>query len=161
MDNRPILRADDALEIIAFMLNEQQFAVRTTSIREIRGWAPVTPLPHTPPEVVGVMNLRGTVIPIVDLSSKLGMPPVEATERSAIVVTSVKGKTIGMMVDRVSDILSVSAADLQPVPATAGLATTGYAEGIFARDKTMICFLNLDAIFANSDPDNWDSQSAA
>jgi len=156
-----VTRADDALEIIAFMLNEQQFAVRTTSIREIRGWAPVTPMPHTPPEVLGVMNLRGTVIPIIDLSSKLGMPPAEASERSAIVVTSVKGKTIGMMVDRVSDILTVSGADLQPVPAAAGLATTGYAEGIFATDKMMICFLNLDAIFATTDPEEWDGEAEA
>ncbi len=160
MDHAPIIRGDGALEIIAFMLSEQQFAVRTTSIREIRGWAPVTPLPHTPPEVVGVMNLRGTVIPIIDLACKLGMPPAEASERSAIVVTSVKGRTIGMMVDRVSDILTVSAADLQPVPAAAGLATTGFAEGIFARDKVMICFLNLDAIFATADPESWDSQGA-
>ncbi|MES5097446.1 chemotaxis protein CheW [Agrobacterium sp. BA1120] len=160
MDHAPIIRGDGALEIIAFMLSEQQFAVRTTSIREIRGWAPVTPLPHTPPEVVGVMNLRGTVIPIIDLACKLGMPPAEASERSAIVVTSVKGRTIGMMVDRVSDILTVSAADLQPVPAAAGLATTGFAEGIFARDKVMICFLNLDAIFATADPESWDAQAA-
>ncbi len=160
MDHAPITSGDGALEIIAFMLSDQQFAVRTTSIREIRGWAPVTPLPHTPPEVVGVMNLRGTVIPIIDLACKLGMPPAEASERSAIVVTSVKGRTIGMMVDRVSDILTVSAADLQPVPAAAGLATTGFAEGIFARDKVMICFLNLDAIFATADPESWDAQAA-
>lgn len=155
------VRADDALEIIAFLLNDQQFAVRTTAIREIRGWAPVTPIPHTPPDVLGVMNLRGTVIPIIDLSAKLGMPPAEASERSAIVVTSVKGKTIGMMVDRVSDILTVSAADLQPVPAAAGLATTGYAEGIFARDKMMICFLNLDAIFATAEPEEWGVEAEA
>ncbi|SCX19154.1 chemotaxis protein CheW [Agrobacterium rosae] len=161
MEHNPIKRADDALEIIAFMLNDQQFAVRTTSIREIRGWAPVTPLPHTPPEVVGVMNLRGTVIPIIDLACKLGMPAAEANERSAIVVTSVKGKTIGMMVDRVSDILTVPASDLQPVPATAGLATTGYAEGIFARDKVMICFLDLNAIFAAPEADSWETPNAA
>ncbi|WP_174062396.1 chemotaxis protein CheW [Agrobacterium larrymoorei] len=152
---------DTTLEIIAFMLHEQQFAVRTTSIREIRGWAPVTPIPHTPPEVLGVMNLRGTVIPIVDLSTKLGMAPTEATERSAIVVTSVKNRTVGLMVDRVSDILTVSAADLQPVPVAAGIAATGFAEGIFAKDKMMICFLNLDAIFATADPSRWDAETAA
>ncbi|WLD96330.1 chemotaxis protein CheW [Agrobacterium leguminum] len=154
--NKMLARTNDSLEIIAFMLHEQQFAVRTTSIREIRGWAPVTPLPHTPPEVLGVMNLRGTVIPIVDLSVKLGMVAAEATERSAIVVTSVKGKTIGMMVDRVSDILTITESELQPVPVAAGIAATSYAEGIFARDKDMICFLNLDAIFAASEPGEWE-----
>jgi purine-binding chemotaxis protein CheW len=147
----------DTLEIIAFMLGDQQFCVRTTSIREIRGWAPVTPLPHTPPEVAGVMNLRGTVIPIVDLSIKLGMPAKSATERSAIVVTTVKGRTIGLMVDRVSDILTVSVSELQPVPPAAGIAATGYAEGILTHDKQLICFLNLEAIFAGVDPSDWES----
>lgn len=145
----------DSLEIIAFMLSEQQLCVRTTSIREIRGWAPVTPLPHTPPEVLGVMNLRGTVIPIVDLSIKLGMAATRAKERSAIVVTSVKGKAIGLMVDRVADILTVSLSELQPVPTAAGIAATGYAEGILAHDKQMICFLNLEAIFAGANPNDW------
>lgn len=154
MDTHRAMNAD-SLEIIAFMLSEQQFCVRTTSIREIRGWAPVTPLPHTPPEVLGVMNLRGTVIPIVDLSIKLGMAATNANERSAIVVTSVEGETIGLMVDRVSDILTVLLSELQPVPTAAGIAATGYAEGILAHDKQMICFLNLEAIFAGVDPGDW------
>ncbi len=150
--NASFKTSDSGLEIIAFMLHSQQFCVRTTSIREIRGWAPVTPLPHTPPEVLGVMNLRGTVIPIVDLSVKLGLPQTAASERSAIVVTHVSAKTIGLMVDRVSDILTVAIEDLQPVPVAAGITSAGYAEGIFARDKDMICFLNLDAIFSADTP---------
>lgn len=154
--NDALSRSSDALEIIAFMLGDQQFCVRTISIREIRGWGPVTPLPHTPPEVLGVMNLRGTVIPIVDLSVKLGMAPAQATERSAIVVTTVRDKTIGLMVDTVSDILTIAVRDLQPVPVAAGIAATGYAEGILAHDKQMICFLNLEQIFAGEDPSAWD-----
>jgi len=140
----------DALEIIAFMLHGQQFCVRTTSIREIRGWAPVTPIPHAPSDVLGVMNLRGMVIPIVDLAIKLGMPPAKTTERSAIVVTNVKGQTVGLMVDRVSDILTISGSELQPVPIGVGLTSTSFAEGIFARDKDMICFLDLEAIFSST-----------
>ncbi|MEA3533904.1 chemotaxis protein CheW [Rhizobium sp. CC-YZS058] len=147
-------QAGDALEIIAFMLHGQLFCVRTVAIREIRGWAPVTPLPHTSPEVMGVMNLRGTVIPIVDLAMKLGMPPAQTSERSAIVVTSVHGNTIGMMVDRVSDILTIASSDLQPIPAAAETAM-GYAEGVFARDKDMICFLNLESIFSVDSAAAW------
>lgn len=154
--SQELSRNADVLEIIAFMLHDQQFCVRTTSIREIRGWAPVTPLPHSPTEVMGVMNLRGTVIPIVDLAIKLGMPSADTNERSAIVVTVVRGKTIGLMVDRVSDILTIRSDELQPVPVAAGIAATGYAEGIFARDKEMTCFLNLDAIFTAGEPEGWE-----
>lgn len=73
----------ETLEIIAFRLHEQQFCVRTTTIREIRGWGPAMPIPQAPSEVMGVMNLRGSVIPIINLAIKLGMPGTEPTERSA------------------------------------------------------------------------------
>jgi len=148
--SEPHAGADHAHELIAFMLHDQEFCVHTTSIREIRGWAPVTPLPHCPYDVLGVINLRGTVIPIVDLAIKLGMGPAKPTQRSAIVVTSVEGRMIGLMVDRVSDILTIPNSELQPVPSGAGIASSGYAVGIFARDKQMICFLNLEAIFGGA-----------
>ena len=91
--------AGDTLEIIAFRLHEQEFCVKTTTIREIRGWAPSTPIPHSPPDVIGVMNLRGTVIPIIDLAHKLGMKSTEANERSAIVVAEVHSMVVGLVVD--------------------------------------------------------------
>ena len=72
---QPIIgRDDDMLEIIAFRLNGQEFCVMTTAIREIRGWSPSTPMPHSPPEVLGVMNLRGSVIPVIDLARRLECP---------------------------------------------------------------------------------------
>ena len=104
----------DTLEIIAFRLHDQEFCVKTTTIREIRGWAPSTPIPHAPADVIGVMNLRGSVIPIIDLAYKLGMKSTVANERSAIVVAEVHNMVIGMLVDRVSDILTISS---QPGPA--------------------------------------------
>jgi purine-binding chemotaxis protein CheW len=109
-------RHESMLEIIAFRLRAQEFCVRTTAIREIRGKVPATPLPHSPPEVVGMMNLRGTVIPIIDLALKLGMKAAEPTERSAIVVTEAGAMVIGLLVDGVSDILTLPADVLQPIP---------------------------------------------
>ncbi|NKN35440.1 purine-binding chemotaxis protein CheW [Agrobacterium sp. a22-2] len=141
--------AAEFLEIIAFRLNDQSFCVKTRSIREIRGWAPVTPIPHAPYEVLGVINLRGTVIPIIDLAVKLGMPGTEASERSAIIVTDVNNMTLGLLVEGVSDILTVPAESLQPVPQTAGQAAK-FSEGILAHQDAMICFLNLEELFAAS-----------
>jgi len=98
MNNLSLSRfqSEGTLEIIAFRLQDQEFCVKTTTIREIRGWGPATPLPHSPPEVIGVMNLRGSVIPIIDLAHKLGMPPAQPTVRSAIVVTEAHGMVIGL-----------------------------------------------------------------
>ncbi|MBB4288034.1 purine-binding chemotaxis protein CheW [Rhizobium leguminosarum] len=137
----------ETLEIIAFRLHDQEFCVRTTTIREIRGWGLATPIPHAPSDVIGVMNLRGTVIPIIDLAYKLGMKSTEANERSAIVVAEIHGMATGLVVDRVSDILTITADLLQPVPDISVSNGMRYADGIIAQPDGMICFLNLERMF--------------
>ncbi|MBO0902662.1 chemotaxis protein CheW [Jiella sonneratiae] len=139
---------DDPIEIIAFYLGDQQFCVRTTSIREIRGWAKSTPLPHASPEIMGMMNLRGAVIPVINTARKLGQGWSTPSERSAIVVAELGGTVFGLMVDRVSDILTLDQSMIQPVPEMTAGYEKGYVEGIFAHQGDMICFLNLDRMFA-------------
>ncbi|WP_337271041.1 chemotaxis protein CheW [Oryzifoliimicrobium ureilyticus] len=139
-----------SLEILAFRLHGQEFCVKTTTIREIRGWVPATHLPHAPAEVVGVINLRGTVVPIVDLAVKLGMEAMVASERSAIVVAEVSGTVIGLLVDAVSDILTVASDNLQPVP-QATIGGLDFSEGMIVTDSGMICFLNLQRLFGEGE----------
>lgn len=141
----------EMLEIIAFRLHDQEFCVKTTTIREIRGWAPCTPIPHSPPEIIGVMNLRGSVIPIIDLAYKLGMTSTVANERSAIVVAEVHTMVIGMLVDRVSDILTIPSSQVQPVPEVTASFDKTFCEGIIANENGMICFLNLAKMFKDAE----------
>jgi purine-binding chemotaxis protein CheW len=138
-------------EIIAFRISDQEFCVRTTTIREIRGWAPSTPMPHSPPDIIGVMNLRGSVIPIIDLACKLGIKSKQATERSAIVVAEVHEMVLGLVVDSVSDILTIRASQVQPVPEITTPFDRGVAEGIITHENDMICFLDLSCIFQPGD----------
>ena len=145
----------DMIDIIAFRLHQQEFCVKTTTIREIRGWAPSTPIPHSPPEVLGVMNLRGSVIPIIDLAYKLGMSSTEADQRSAIVVAEVHEMIIGMLVDRVSDILTVPRSQIQPIPEAAASLSNSYSEGIITSGESMICFLNLSKMFREKEVEDW------
>lgn len=147
-DQQPTLGLDsDTLEMIAFRLNGQEFCVMTTTIREIRGWSPSTPIPHSPPDVIGVMNLRGSVIPIVDLSRKLGMTPTSPNERSAIVVADVHSAVLGILVDQVSDILTVRGEQIQPLPEIAASFDRSFSDGIITHDQGMIFFLNLARMF--------------
>nr|WP_295979608.1 chemotaxis protein CheW [uncultured Agrobacterium sp.] len=145
------IKGQTTLDIIAFQLGEQTFCIETTSVREIRGWAASTPLPHSSPEILGIINLRGTVIPTIDLSRKLGMRSGETTERSAIVVVEVSGKPMGLVVDQVTDMLSVTADQLQPTPDIAGSVDRSFCEGIITHVSGMICFLNLNSMFAPAD----------
>src|SRR4051812_31236560 len=93
-------------ELIAFRIGDQEFCIDVMSVREIRGWTPATAIPYAPPYVLGVINLRGAVLPIMDLSARLGMKPAEPTVRHVIIVTQVNRHTVGLLVDAVSDILT-------------------------------------------------------
>ncbi|WP_156462005.1 chemotaxis protein CheW [Rhizobium sp. Leaf311] len=140
-----------SVDIIAFHLHEQEFCVKTTMVREIRGWAPCTPIPHAPENVLGVMNLRGTVFPIIDLAGKLGMGSNRGNERCAIVVADVDSVIIGLVVDRVSDILTIEEKRVQPVPPLAVGFDARFTRGMIAQNTGMTCFLDLSALFCGSD----------
>ncbi|MBB4104551.1 purine-binding chemotaxis protein CheW [Rhizobium borbori] len=117
------------------------------SVREIRGWTPATAMPHSPAYVLGVINLRGAVLPIIDLSARLGMKPAEPSARHVIIVAQFKNQVAGLLVDAVSDILTVTDENIQPVPEVSSDLERQYARGIFAIDKRMICMIELDALF--------------
>lgn len=150
-----------SVDIIAFHLHDQEFCVKTTTVREIRGWAPCTPIPHAPENVLGVMNLRGTVIPIVDLAGKLGMLSNRGNERCAIVVADVQNVIIGLVVDRVSDILTIDEKRVQPLPPLAVAFDARFTRGMIAQETGMTCFLDLTAIFSGSDlPEDFGNAAA-
>jgi purine-binding chemotaxis protein CheW len=136
------------LEIVSFHLGDQEFCIDIMAIREIRGWAPVTPMPHTPPYVLGLINLRGAVIPVIDMACRLGMKMTEPSERSAIIVTDIAGKLVGLLVEQVSDMMTIKSEDLQPAPEIIPEAQRAFCRGIVALEKTMVCFLNLDTVIA-------------
>lgn len=138
-------------ELIAFRIGDQEFCVNIMSVREIRGWTPATPLPHTPSYIMGVINLRGAVLPIMDMSSRLGMKPVEPTARHVIIVAQVRSQVVGLLVDAVSDILTVTDEQIQPTPEISSDLEKQYARGILAIDKRMICLVELGALIVDTE----------
>ena len=136
-----------ARELIAFRIGDQEFCVNIMSVREIRGWTQATPMPHAPPYVMGVINLRGAVLPIIDMSARLGMKVAEPTARHVIIVAQVKSKVVGLLVEAVSDILTITEDNIQPVPEISSDLEKQYARGILAIDTRMICLIELDALF--------------
>ncbi|HBF31466.1 chemotaxis protein CheW [Rhizobium sp.] len=135
-------------ELIAFRVGDQEFCVNIMSVREIRGWSPVTPLAQSPDYVMGVINLRGVVLPIVNLTSKLRMTPIEPDIRHVIIVAQVRSKLVGLLVEAVSDILTVTDDTIQPVPEISSDLERQYARGILAIDKRMICLIELAGLFS-------------
>jgi len=136
-----------ARELIAFRIGDQEFCVDIMSVREIRGWTPATAMPHAPAYMLGVINLRGAVLPIVDLSARLGMKRAEPTVRHVIIVAQVKRKVAGLLVDGVSDILTVTDDTIQPTPEVSSDHERQFARGVLAIDRRMICLLELETLF--------------
>lgn len=141
-------------QFITFRSDEQEFGADIMVIREIRGWTETTALPHAPSYVRGVINLRGVVLPVVDLKARLGREQTDANAKHVIVVVEAasidnQSRTIGVLVDAVSDILTVTAADVQPTPELARDGGTAFVEGIAVLNERMVTILSMDKLIAS------------
>lgn len=139
-------KLDLATEVLAIRLREQTFGIDVMTVREIRGWTTPTPLPHAPPFVAGVINLRGVVLPIVDLAARLGFPSTEPTPRHAIVVVEQSDQVVGILVDGVSDIISIRPSETRATPEIASSSTRAFIRGVVPADNAMIELLALEAV---------------
>jgi len=134
------------IELMAFRIGAQEFCIDIVSVREIRGWTPATALPHSPEFVRGVINLRGAVLPIVDLAARLGLESVEPTSRHVIIVAQVGRQIIGLLVDAVSEILTVPDGAVQQTPDVASEMAKTFVRGVLAISGRMISLVALDEI---------------
>ena len=140
-----------ARELITFRIGRQDFCVDIMSVREIRGWTPATPLPRSPGFMKGVINLRGAVLPIVDLGARLGLQTSEPTARHVIMVAHIGGRTVGLLVDAVSDIIQLTDDAVQATPDVASDQVRTFVKGIFAVDGRMISLLELEWIVPDTE----------
>jgi len=136
----------DGRELIAFRVGDQEFCVDIMAVRELRGWTQTTPLPESPSYVRGVINLRGTVLPVIDMGARIGLPPSDAGARNVIIVVCIGGQLVGLLVDSVCDILTVADGGLQPTPAVACDMLQTIITGLVTVDDRMIGLLALDQL---------------
>ncbi len=134
------------LELLSFHVGEHEYSVDIMSVREIRGWTRATPLPHSAPYMRGVINLRGAVLPIIDLACRLDLGATETTERNVIIVVQVRGQSIGLLVDAVSDILSIPRNELQAPPDMLSDTSNCFVRSLTVVEGRMLRILDLTAV---------------
>ncbi|NNE52941.1 MAG: chemotaxis protein CheW [Sulfitobacter sp.] len=134
-----------AIELLTFRLAQQEYALNIMCVREIRGWTQATPLPHAPNYMKGVINLRGTVLPVMDLGHRLNLPEQSETERNVIIVVKYGETMMGLLVDAVSDIVQLTSDDLQPPPEAVTSAAESVVQSLTLIDERMIRVLDLSA----------------
>lgn len=138
-------------ELVAFRAAGQDFCVDIMAVREIRGWSPATSLPHAPDYVCGVINLRGSVVPIVDLSVRLGKGALPQSERNVIIISIIDTQIIGILVEAVFDILSVPESAIQETPDIGREKTRSLIEGIFTEGERMVRLIDLDRLLPHQE----------
>jgi purine-binding chemotaxis protein CheW len=133
-------------QLITFQLGDQILGVDIMAIREIRAWSPATPLPNVPAHVRGVVNLRGVVLPVLDLRCRLGWGTTDPSARHVIIVVRIGEQLQGIIVDAVNDIVSVAADEMQPLPDMGETEAARFLDGLATIDSRMILVLALDRL---------------
>lgn len=139
-------------QFLSFTLGGEDYGVDILRVQEIRGWEELRPLPDTPEYVKGVLDLRGTIVPIIDLRIRMSMSNVEYHPTTVIIVLSVmdedgKAHQVGAVVDAVSDVLDVKADEIKKAPAIACKINDRYLRGMVSRDDRMVILLDVDLLF--------------
>lgn len=138
------------LELLTFRVADQEYSLDIMSVREIRGWTRTTPMPHAPDFMRGVINLRGTVLPVMDLARRLNLPSQETNDRNVIIVVKLHGTLTGLLVDAVSDIVAITNDDLQPPPDLSSDPHMSVVRALTVIDDRMIRVLDLSAVVPTS-----------
>ena len=136
-------------EFISFAIGNDQYGVDIMAVREIKGWSEITHLPKQPEYVRGVLNLRGVIVPIVDLRCRFGQGVTEATPLHVVIIVQIDQQLVGLLADRVLDIVSFDATKVQPVPRTASNAEVEFLSGLVTIDNAMIALIDLGNLFTS------------
>lgn len=138
-------------EFVTFSVARQKFCLEITQIREIRRWSPVTILPHAPSEMLGVMNLRGAIIPIYDLAARFGLGVSKEDARNVVVVSAVQGNPVGLLVESVSEIIAVNSSEIQATPDVNSETTRECIKGVISIAGDLARIINLESVIKPSE----------
>ena len=140
-------------QVLTFVLGNETYGVDILRVQEIRGWSAVTKIPHAPSHVLGVLNLRGSIVPIVDLRMRFALERAEYTAVTVIIVVSVNSpagrRDFGVVVDGVSDVVDVVTAEVKSAPEIGSRAATDYIRGLVPVSERMVVLLDIDRLIAN------------
>ena len=140
----------DINQYLTFIMNNEEYGVDILCVQEIRGWESATPLPNAPRHIKGVINLRGTIVPIIDLRQCFGLPAIDYTPITVVIVLKVNyqetSRIIGIVVDGVSDVYALADSDMRQAPDLGHSVDTHFIKGLVSIEKKMVILLNIDQL---------------
>lgn len=133
-------------QVVTFKIEGRTFGTPVNTVREIRGWQPATPLPNADPHVVGVLNLRGSIIVVYDLRTRLGLGPTERSRSTVTIVVDAGGRLVGILADAVSDILDINPDELRDPPGDVMNSGGSLLDKLIIKDDLVIALLNINGV---------------
>ncbi|MFN3656057.1 MAG: chemotaxis protein CheW [Pseudolabrys sp.] len=147
-------------QLISFAIGDDQYGVDIMAVREIKGWTDITPLPRQSEYVRGVLNLRGVIVPIVDLRCRFGQGLTKATPLHIVIIVQIASKPIGLLADRVLDIVSLDETQIKPVPRVAQSNRISFLSGLVTTDAGMIALIDLPNLLSGQLGDELETKAA-
>ncbi|MCW8808633.1 MAG: chemotaxis protein CheW [Rhodanobacter sp.] len=145
------------LQQLTFALAEEEYGVDILAVREIRGWTRVTRIPQTPDHVLGVLNLRGAIVPIMDLRLRFGLEREAYDDSTVTIIVAVADRLFGIVVDAVSDVADIDPAAIKPVPDMGAVVDTRYLKGIATHLDRMLMLLDVEMLMRPEDVETLDA----
>ncbi len=141
----------DSQEFLVFSLGEEEYAVDILKVQEIRGYENVTRIANAPDFIKGVTNLRGLIVPIVDLRIKFRLDKVEYDGQTVVIVVNVAERVVGIVVDGVSDVMTLTPEQINPAPEFGATLSTDYLSGLGSLDDRMLLLMDIDRLLSNEE----------
>lgn len=152
---------DELLQLVTFEVGSEEFAIPILSVQEINRMMEITRVPQSPQFVEGVINLRGKIIPVVDLRQRFGMPPAERNGDNRIIVVEVSGRVIGFTVDRVNEVLRIESGIVEPAPAMVASLDSDYVQGVGKLPDRLLILLELGNLFRGEELESIEKAASA
>src|SRR5687768_5260167 len=138
-------------QFLTFKLAGEEYGVGILSVQEIRGWSAVTAMPHSPAWLLGVINLRGSVVPIIDLRIKFNFARADYNEFTVVIILNVGARVIGIVVDGVSDVITLASGQIKPAPSLGNNADTSHIIGFGTLDERMRILMDVEKLISGAD----------
>ena len=142
---------DDSREVLVFILGAEEYAVDILKVQEIRGYEKVTPIPSAPAYLKGVVNLRGIIVPVIDMRIKFGLAEPRYDSFTVVIILRVAGRVIGVVVDGVSDVVRLAPGDVKAAPGLGSIVDSGFLAGLATQGDRMVLLLDIERFLSSAE----------
>ena len=151
LQERTAMAGEDSREYLTFTLGDEEYGIDILNVQEIRGYDAVTKIANAPDFIKGVINMRGVIVPIIDMRLKFQLGTVEYNQFTVVIILHISGRVIGMVVDGVSDVVALRPEQIRPAPEFGAVLDTAYIDGLATLDERMVIVVDIEKLMTSGE----------